>query len=91
MAESVSIFTMADKINTGLLELDKILSGEGTLRRGELGVVVAPASIKTDLWRLQLEQAMKDGKTAAYFDFEMKPTDSLSDLGVKPPDKPIKV
>jgi len=78
---------MADVLSTGLPELDEILSGEGILRRGELGVVVAPASIKTDLWRRQIEQAMRDGKTAAYFDFEMKPEHDLEDYGV--PDKPI--
>lgn len=72
---------MADVLSTGLLELDAILSGEGSLRRGELGVVVAPAPIKTDLWRRQLEHAMKNGGTAVYIDYEM----------AKPPDKPIKV
>jgi len=29
---------MADVLSTGLLKLDKILSGEGALRRDELGV-----------------------------------------------------
>jgi len=73
---------MANMLSTGLLELDKILSGEETLRRGELGVFVAPASsIKTDLWRRQLEHAMKSGATAVYIDYEM----------AKPPDRPIKV
>jgi KaiC/GvpD/RAD55 family RecA-like ATPase len=83
---------MADVLNTGLLELDEILSGEGTLRRGELSVFVAmPPTSKTIFWRQQLERAMEDGKTAVYIDYEMKPTDSLSDLGATPPDKPIKV
>ncbi len=86
-----TIFTMADQLPTGLLELDKILSGEGTLRRGELSIVVGapPANIKTMFWRQQLEQARKDGKTAAYIDYEMKPKLDLSAMGVKPPDDPI--
>ena len=83
---------MADQLLTGLQELDAILSGEGGLRRDELSIfVAAPPTYKTIFWREQLERAMADGKTAAYIDYEMKPTDSLSDLGVKPPDKPIKV
>ena len=77
---------MVDEVpSTLLLELDKVLSGEGTLRRGELAIVVAgpPATIKTASWRHQIERAMEDGKTAVCFDFD------LSDVGAKPPDDPI--
>jgi len=82
---------MTDVLNTGLPELDKVLSGEGALRRGELGVFVAPASTKTNLWRLQLEQAWKEGRLLLFPTLEITPKFSLSDMGAKPPDKPIKV
>ena len=82
---------MADKISTGLPELDKVLSGEGTLRRGELSIFVGGSSstIKTDLWRLHLERALKEGRTLLLPTLEMTPKFSLSDMGTKPPDKPI--
>ena len=69
---------MADQISTGLPELDRLLSEP--LRPGEVAELHGPqATIKTDLWRRQLERAREDGKVAVYFDFEM----------AKPPDDPI--
>jgi hypothetical protein len=80
-----------DVLGTGLPELDKILSGEGALRRDELSVFVAvPPTYKTDLWRRQLEHAVKNGGTGVYFDFEMaeRPGTYEQLLGRDDPDDP---